>query len=291
MDRFPNLPFGIAAVAVFVCASLAAQQASHKSSIFQRRHHVKTETQSGPATAFPLGKEAPPSASDVEFRSSDQMTSADRQLEAGSDSAIARRAAFENFPLDQGTWTHQQIVCRALPNHLFLRFSRQNGPRDRSMFSVSILRGGKGNMRVIPILRRGFSLYSPAPSNDGAIAAFNQIRREDGPNPDAGWLETGLCYAALTGADPAVGPLTGEQVLTQPAPPLAEMLVTLDGGAIVTFTDEAARPHPMLWTMTFNRKGTLLKVQREPAVLNSRVVMPQQQEHYQSTILPAPASH
>jgi hypothetical protein len=215
------------------------------------------------------------------------MTEADRQLQASSQSAITQHAAFQNFQLDEGNWNWQQIACRALPNHLFLRFTRDNSAGDRSIFSVSIPRGGKGQMRLIPVLRRGYSLYSPAASNDATIAAFNQIRSEDGPNPDAGWLETGLCYAALTGADPSVGQLTGNAALDSSAPPLAEMIVTLDGGAIVTFTDQAARPHPMLWSLNFTRNGALLKVKREPAVLNSHWILPQQAKQNPSRILPA----
>jgi hypothetical protein len=286
MARFPKLPFGIIAAAAFVCVSLAAQTAHHKPSIFQRIRHSHAVVQPGSATPFPLGKEAEPAATDVEFRNPDRMTAADRALEAQSESAIAQHAAFENFQLNDGRWSYQQIACRALPNHLFLRFTRSRGAGDRSMFSVSIPRAGKGRLRLIPILRRGFSLYSPAPSREGSVAAFNQIRTEDGPDPNAGWLETALCYAALTGANPSVGPLTGEAVLDDPSPPLAEMLVTIDGGAVVTFTDEAAKPRPILWTMTFNPEGALLKVKREPAVLNSQVVMPQQAQQGQTTILP-----
>lgn len=289
MDRISKSPFGIAAAAAFLCVSLAAQQASHKLSIFQRKSHSNTQTETGPATPFPLGREAPPETTDVVFRSPHRMSAADRQLKAESESAIAAHAAFENFHLDDGQWTYQQIACRALPNHLFLRFTRDSGPRDGSVFSVSIPRTGNGRLRLIPIQRRGFSLYSPAPSNRGTVAAFNQIRREDGPNPDAGWLETALCYAALAGANPSVGPLTGDAVLEDPAPPVAEMLVTLDGGAIVTFTDEAAHPHPILWNMTFNPKGALLKVNREPAVLNARKIMPAQSPPHHTTILPVTA--
>lgn len=289
MARLPKLPFGIAAAAALVCVPLAAQPARHRFSIFQRIRHSHPAAQAGAATPFPLGQEAPPDATEVGFRSRQQMTAADRALEAQSESAIAQHAAFENFQLNEGTWTYRQIACRALPNHLLLRFTRDQGAGDRSMFSVSIPRGGKGRLRLIPVLRRGFSLYSPAPSNAGAVAAFNQIRREDGPDPNAGWLETALCYAALTGANPSVGPLTGEAVLDDPSPPLAEMLVTIDGGAVVTFTDEAAKPHPDLWTMSFSPQGALLNVKREPAVLNTRVTMPQQAQQGRTIMLPTSA--
>lgn len=289
MDRLPKFPFGLAAAATFFCLCLPAQPSHRRFSIFQRKHHAKSLLQTGPASPFPLNQEEPPATTDVEFRSPNHMTEADRQLEAGSQSDIAQRARFQNFQFDEGNWNWQQIACRALPNHLFLRFTRDNGAGDRSIFSVSIPRG-KGRLRLIPVRRRGYSLYSPAPSNDGAVAVFNQIRREDGPNPNAGWLETGLCYAALTGANPSVGALIGNAALDSPTPPLAEMTVTLDGGATVTFTDQAARPNPMLWSLRFGPKGALLSVKREPAARNKRRIVPQQTAQNPTTILPAPAA-
>ena len=274
MDRFPNFPFGIAAAALFLCATLSAQPAHRWPSIFPRGKHGRTSIQTEPASPFPLGQKAPPNSTDVQFLSQGEMTEADRQLEANSESLIARRAAFQNFQLDDGRWTYRQIVCRALPNHLFLRITRDNGARDLSVFSVSISRNREGRLRVIPVLRRGYSLFSPAAGNQGTIAAFNQIRREDASSPKPGWLETALCYAALAGADPVVGPLTGDAVLNDPAPPLAEMQVLLGGSAIVRFTDQAALPHPQLWSLSFSPAGALLKVTRETAVPYTRWIVP-----------------
>lgn len=222
-------------------------------------------------TPFPTGREAPPASSDVEFRSPDQMSAADRTLAAHSQTAISRQASMEALGFKRGNWSQQQIVCRALPNHLFLRFTRDDGARDRSVFSVSISRDGKGRVRLIPVLRRGYSLFTPAGANAGTIAAFNQIRREDGPS-SAGWLETGLCYAALAGADPRVGPLTGEQMLSEPTLPLAEMVIPVEGGAVVTFTDQASHPLPTLWSLTFQPDGTLVKVDHQPAIASPHVV-------------------
>lgn len=289
MERFLRFLAGISAAAVFVCVTAAAQPAHRWSSIFQRGKHGTSAAQTGPVTPFPLGKEAPPAATDVEFRSPDQMSEADRELEANSESAIAEHAGFDDFELNEGRWSYRQIVCRALPDHLFLRFSKDDGAGGRSMFSVSIPRNGKGRLRVIPIQRRGYSLYSPAPGNGITVAAFNQIRREDGAGSNAGWLETGLCYASLAGANPSTGPLTGDAVLTQPSPPLAEIVVPLHGGAVIVFTDENAHPHPTLWTLTFSANGTLLKARREPAPLNSHWVIPAGQKR-ESTEIPATLS-
>lgn len=217
------------------------------------------------------------------------MSAADRALQAGSQAVIAQRAALANFQLGEGRWSYRQIDCRAFPNHLFLRFTRDGGPGDRSVFSVSMPRNGRGRLLLIPVLRRGYSLFSPAPGSAGTIAAFNRIRREDGPDPKTGWLETALCYAALAGANPRVGPLTGDAVVDEPSPPLAEMQVLLDGGGIVRFTDEASLPRPLLWSLTFSPSGELLKVEREPAQSNTRWIAPNGWKP-KSTTHPAPVN-
>jgi hypothetical protein len=273
MVRILRLPTGLAATAL-LCVPLAAQPAKPLSWILRHGKHAAGNSQ---PTPFPMGQSAPPISTDVQFRSPGEMSPADRALAANSHSAIASRAALDALGYDRGQWTEQQIVCRALPNHLFLRFTRDDGIRDRSVFTVSIPRERSGRMRLIPVLRRGYSLFTPAGINAGTIAAFNQIRREDGPS-NAGWLETGLCYAALAGADPRVGALTGDEMLSEPAPPLAQMVVPVDGGAVITFTDQASQPHPTLWTLTFDRTGSLVKVKHQPAVEAKRYVAPASQD-------------
>lgn len=272
MDQAPKFFFGIAA-AILLCAPLAAQSPHRWSSIFQRDRHPRTAARPG-HSPFPLGREAPPASADVQFRSPSQMSAADRALAANSHAAIAQHAALANFHLGESQWSYEQIDCLAFSNHLFLRFTRNNGPGDRSVFSVSIPRNGRGRLLLIPVLRRGYALYSSAPSNSGTIAAFNRIRREDGPNPKTGWLETALCYAALAGVNPEIGSLNGDAVVDNPSPPLAELQVLLDGGAIVRFTDEAALPHPQLWSLTFSPGGMLLKADHEPAPINARWIAP-----------------
>ncbi len=104
------------------------------------------------------------SAASIRILSADQMTRHDRDLEADAEASIQERAGFQNLEFNQGPWTYQQLVCPALPNHLLLRFSRNEGTGEMSMFSAAIPRGGEGRVRIIPIVRKGYSLFSPAPS-------------------------------------------------------------------------------------------------------------------------------
>jgi hypothetical protein len=187
------------------------------------------------------------------------MTPQDRDLAADAESSIGERAGFAGLEFNEGKWAYQQVVCSALPNHLFLQFTRNNGRGDVSVFSASIPRSGDGRVRIIPIQRRGYSLFSPAPINALTISAFNHIRAEEHIEATPEWLATGLCYAALAGAHPLIGSPEETNFRKLPAAPTGREVIPQRGGAVISFTDVSALPRPMDWTMTFNGKGKLLK--------------------------------
>jgi hypothetical protein len=209
---------------------------------------------------FPLDSGALETAHSIELRSPDRMSEKDRDLEADAESSIAERAGFADLEFNEGKWSYRELVCPALPNHMFLRFTRNNGAGDVSVFSASIPRNGAGHVRIIPIQRRGYSLFSPAPINAMTIAAFNHIRAEEHADGAPAWLGTGLCYAALAGANPLAAPL--DEISASAKPPIASapiLEIPNRGGAIIRFTDLAAQPRPMEWNLIFNGKGRLLK--------------------------------
>jgi hypothetical protein len=214
---------------------------------------------------FPPGNEAQAPAASLEFRPYARMSPQDRDLAADAESAIGERAGFVGLEFNQGMWSYQQIVCSALPHHLFLQFTRNNGTGDVSVFSASIPRSGDGRVRIIPILRRGYSLFSPPPINALTISAFNHIRAEEHVDQTSEWLATGMCYAALAGAHPQIGPPEETDVKKLPAAPTGREVIPMHGGAVIQFTDDAAIPRPMQWTMTFNGKGKLLKATHSAA--------------------------
>lgn len=217
-------------------------------------------------------------ASSIEFRSADQLTEKDRLLLADAESSIAEHAGFAGFELDKTNWSYQQLVCPALPNHLFLQYIRNDGTGDMTVFSASIPRDGEGRVRIIPILRRGYSLFSPAPINAMTISAFNHIRAEEpSPNPTE-WLGNGLCYAALAGAHPRMISPNATPSLNKPIPAVtAVMVVQLQGKNLeeIRFADAAAVPRPMEWTMTFTRQGKLIKATHSAAPIASVNPVPQ----------------
>ncbi len=218
------------------------------------------------ATPLPPDAWTPVSPAAVELRTADQMRPEDRMLEARAEAAIAKQAAMSGMELAGGRWSYRQIVCPAFPGHLFLRFLRDGGEGDVSVFTASIPRADTGRVRVIPIQRRSYSLFSPAPENAGTIAAFNRIRAEEPGMQAAGWAGLGLCYAALAGANPELA--RPEQWSGDPRsyPAFsAEISYPPGGGAILEFADLSARPRPVAWMLVFDAKGALIKAGRRPA--------------------------
>ena len=204
----------------------------------------------------------------VDFRSAGQISEQDRLLLADSESSIAEHAGFAGLEFLKSNWNYRQIVCPTFPNHLFVQYTRNNGAGDVSVFSASIPRNGNGRVRVVPILKRGYSLFSPAPINALTISAFNHIRAEDPEAANADWLGNALCYAALAGARPEMPTPGAEPELHKPIPALnAAMDIEMQakGIEVIRFDDAAARPHAMEWSMTFTHQGKLIKASHRPA--------------------------
>ena len=224
---------------------------------------------------FSFDASTPTSANRIEYLSEIQMTEIDRHLAAGAGPSIREGATMEGIEFDKGKWSYEQLACRALPGHVFLLFHEDNGAGDQSLFSAAIPRSGVGRVRIIPIQRRGYSLFSPSPVNALAIAAFNRVRADEPASKPADWLSTALCYAALTGGHPDTSPLAKKPAdanLGLSFPPTIE--VQSDGGAIVRFVDVAAAHQPMQWALTFNSKGKLLKVARSATPLYAVTLVP-----------------
>jgi hypothetical protein len=197
----------------------------------------------------------------LEFRTQDQISKSDSALLRSASTSIRAKAELDGMDFDQGTWNYEQLNCSALPDHLFLIFKRNNGSRDVSIFSAAIPRTGNGRVRIIPIERRGYSLFSPAAVNTLTIGEFNRIRAEEPKSRLADWLACSLCYAALTGVKPVVtAPLVklGMADLGLIFPPTLE--VGPNGSEIVRFVDTASE-RPTQWVLAFSRRGELLNVE------------------------------
>jgi hypothetical protein len=266
----------IATLLVAFCAPAAAQTAGQNLPPAPiKEKPIPANTRPMP---FSLGGPDAEQVHSIEFRDVDKMTEKDRELAANAESSIGELAGYAGLEFNQGAWSYRQVICLALPKHIFLRFIRNNGTRDVSIFTASIPRGEEGRVRIIPIQLRGYSLFSPAPINALTISAFNHIRAEENPDhaPVPDWIGTGLCYAALAGAKPELAvPTASLEKENSLVAVTASLQIPNGGGAVISFSDVAAVPRPMEWEMTFDGKGRLLKASHSTAPLLS-VSIPRQ---------------
>ena len=277
-------PLVLAASLVAACTALSEQPVQESTA---SPYKVKPIAVKAPPMPFPLSTGAKGPVTQVEFRSPEQMTQKDRDVEADGESSIRERVGFNGLEFDQGKWSYQQIVCSAFPNHILLKFTRNNGKGDESVFTASIPRMGEGRVRIVPILRRGYSLFSPAPVNALTVSVFNHIRAEEKPQGRPDWLATGMCYAALAGAHPQVEPgveSTEARKFRSGQPAILE--IPAKGGAVITFLDVAAAPKPMEWSMIFNGQGKLLKATHTPAYWILPMPVPQTLVQIKGTPVP-----
>ncbi len=213
------------------------------------------------ATIFPADDKST-ARTQLEFLTPDQMTAADRQLAEQSQGEIARRAAFQGFNLAEGSgWGYEQAVCPVFPNHLILDYSRIDGRGDVTLFSVAIPRG-EGHIRVIPVWRRSYSLWTPSSSNAITLNDFNHMVLEGGSGLSPDWLTLGLCYAALAGGHVRAA-LVSEVPDQFPLYPPAQLNLAKDGTARVEFTDVTPGVRAMEWKLDFTRTGRLQKVKHD----------------------------
>jgi hypothetical protein len=275
MVRFRFIAMGVALALIAGGACAMAQQ----DQVAADPHNTKSVPERIVPTPFPPAGGPLEIARSIQLRSQDQMSEHDKLLEADAESSIAERAGYNDIAFNEGKWNYEQLVCPALPNHLFLRFTRNNGTGDVSVFSASIPRNGEGHIRIIPIERRSYSLFSPALVNAVTRAAFNRIRMEDKPDSTPGWLGTALCYAALAGANPAAAQMDAQAASSAglrqyPAASSPVLGIPPEGGAVIRFTDLSAKPQPMAWSLTFNGRGKLLKATHGPAGLRTEQPVP-----------------
>jgi hypothetical protein len=233
----------LAALALLAAGSLAAAQS-------QWRDVPPARPIQAP---FPLEGKLPLT---VAIRPASAVSAQDQQLAANEDSSIRQRAGLQLIDTGSGWsagtgnsgWSYRQIDCAAFPGHLFLRFTRDGGKGDVSAFTASIPRFGQGRDRIIPIQRRGYSLWSPVPVNAQTIAVFNHILAEERPNGEPEWAALAVCYAALAG--------TGSESIFSP---IAAPILHVENSGEATIYFETDDPRAKSWTMIFDRRGVLQK--------------------------------
>jgi hypothetical protein len=215
-------------------------------------------------TPFPLDVSTGRIA-ELEFRAPEAMTAEDRSLAEGAQTEIARRAGLQGFRLrEDAGWGYEQAVCPAFPDHIILEYSRLEGddrPGDATLFSAVVPRGGEDHVRVIPVRRRGYSLWTPSSQNSLTMHDFNHMVKQSGLPSD--WWITTLCYTALAGGHVrgSLVPRTPEEE-HYPLPTSPMITVSKKGGAEIRFVDAGPATRRGEWVLEFAQNGELKKVRR-----------------------------
>lgn len=266
MERFRNLPIVLCFMAISVSCVPCISQAPTVPPPPGIQPRPVPETQVVPP--FAVSTSASKEAKAVEYRPEAQMSAEDLDLVARDRLSIEEGADFAGMQWNQSKWNYDQVVCPVLPDYLLLLFRSQGSQGNESLFSAAIPRRSAGHVRVIPILRHGFSLYTPASTNPLTIAVFNQLRASEPSSRDADWLTTGLCYAALAGAHLVVSPTANkgaDETLSWDTAPTLE--ISSKGGAIIRFVDATVARQVVDWGLIFDAKGRLLKVTLTPEAM------------------------
>lgn len=258
---------------------------------------AKNESQAGLKIEYPpvrpLKTPFPPGGkfgrvSSLEFRALDAMSAEDKAAAEGAQTEIARRAELQGFHLNEGAgWGYEQAVCPAFPEHVILEYSKLDGPGDVTLFSAVVPRGSEGHVRVIPVRRRGYSLWTPASSNALTVNDFNHMVQEGGLSPDShpndkdpslgapDWMTLSLCYTALAAGHvraALIPQLPSEEQYPLAAPP---MMTVGDkkGGAEVRMVDTAMPKPKGEWILEYDAAGHLKKVKKvQPTILKTEAV-------------------
>lgn len=256
-----------------LCAAQAAQQPTTPADQSEPAHglFVRPIKDKQQKLVFPPGSESAGRKSRLDFRTEAEMSADDHSLVLNAEGTIAERAHFNDLDFDAAPgnpWAMQQAVCPALPRHIIVQFTRNRGKGDVSVFTAIIPRDPEGRIRIIPVEKRGYSLFSPAPVNAITISVFNRIRAEENPATPPDWLTLGLCYASMAGSRPKAD-LVAENPRSEQLPEgqPATLVMEKNGTEKIEFVDMAALPVPMHWTMSFDKKGRLLKATHHKATL------------------------
>ena len=225
-------------------------------------------------TPFPFGSPTG-SASKLEFLAAAEMSAEDRALAESSQAEIVRRARLQGLVYGAGSgWGYEQAVCPAFPGHLVLEYSRRSGAGDVSLFAAVVPRGS-GHVRVIPVSRRGFTLFTLAGENTLTIHDFNAIVAEEKLGLDADWLSLGLCYAALAGGHARSG-LVAEGSAQERYPLIEPSMLKVSyrkPGAVVLLSNAEAPKGGRSLALRFSARGHLEQVKLvTPGVLSFRAV-------------------
>jgi hypothetical protein len=214
----------------------------------------------------------------LEHRAADLIDGADRELLHARKKELISEAQFYGYDITTSGWTYDQTICPQLPNTLLLHYLNKFPDGSESLFTAVIPRG-TGRVRIVPVLYRNSSPYSPAVKNPRNFAIFNalvsdEIAKKDS-GPEGNWLSLGVCYAEMVGARPNVPDDPSLDTATIKAPVATYRYDTATKQKQVQFSDRDSPKLFKIWTISLNENGRVTGAMNEDyATYVAHIVQP-----------------
>lgn len=214
----------------------------------------------------------------LEHRAPDAMDSADRDLLFARQKELISEAQFYGYDITIGHWTYDQAICQQLPNTLMLHYLNKFPDGSESLFTALVPRNA-GRIRIVPVLYRNASPFSPAVKNPRNFAIFNSLVPADIARKDAGlegkWLTLGVCYAEVVGGRPNVPNEPSLDIATIKAPLATYRIDAATKQRQVQFSDRDAAKIFKIWTISFNENGRVTAaISEDYETYVARIVQP-----------------
>jgi hypothetical protein len=194
----------------------------------------------------------------LEHRTPDQMDSADRELLQARQKEILLEAQFYGYDITTPSWIYDQAICPQMPSTVILHYLNKFPDGSESLFTALLPRNG-GRVRIVPVLYRNSTPYSPAVKNPRNFAIFNSLAPADIAKKDSGpegkWLSLGVCYAEMTGGRPNVPDDPSLDVATIKAPVSTYRFDAATRQKQIQFTDRDAAKVFTIWTISLDENG------------------------------------
>jgi len=214
----------------------------------------------------------------LEHRAPDAIDSADRDLLHARQKELISEAQFYGYDITAGNWIYDQAICPQLPNTVLLHYLNKFPDGSESLFTVLVPRNA-GRVRIVPVLYRNASPFSPAVKNPRNFVIFNSLVPADIARKDAGlegkWLSLGVCYAEVVGGRPNVPNEPSLDVATIKAPLATFRIDASTNQRQVQFSDRDAAKVFTIWTISLNKNGRVTgAVNEDYATYVARIFQP-----------------
>jgi hypothetical protein len=193
--------------------------------------------------------------------SASAMNAADAARVRAEHSAIAEEAAFFGYDLSLRGWQFTEEICPEMPGELILHYRRSARGGAQSLFTAVVPRHA-GRVQVVPVLYRNATPFRSAVGSERSLSVFNRAvsssEAEKELQSDGSWLQLGLCYAEITGAEPRVPRASDKDPALLRAPSPTLLISEVNHMARVSFTDRDATHRYTVWDIEFDRHGRVV---------------------------------